>query len=192
MTALNYDELDPGIREVVRFLNEAGFTTTDSGDGVTKPPDEDCVIPVPNVHIPVPATVAVAESHKVMQLLEGCGVMFDPTHPDDPEPSIQLTYSPTDETAIVSVYGLNDSLLEEAQLREWTKKPELPRDHIDADGKFQSDKYVWSRADFVPLKVTDPMAQPALWEYARQRRSVDPGFADDLQHRLLELGYSPT
>lgn len=66
------------------------------------------------------------------------------------------------------------------------------RDHIDADEKFQSDKYVWSRPDFVPLKVADPMAQPVLWEYARQRRSVDPAFADDLQHRLLEFGYSPT
>lgn len=42
---MNYDDLDPGIREVVRLVNEAGFVTTDSGDGVSKPaewyqPDE--------------------------------------------------------------------------------------------------------------------------------------------------------
>lgn len=32
----NYDELDPGIRRVVRWLREAGFDTCDSGDGISK------------------------------------------------------------------------------------------------------------------------------------------------------------
>lgn len=40
MTEINYDELDPGIRELVRQLREAGWNTTDSGDGVSKPVDE--------------------------------------------------------------------------------------------------------------------------------------------------------
>lgn len=31
-----YDELDPGIRRIVRALNAEGLTTTDSGDGVSK------------------------------------------------------------------------------------------------------------------------------------------------------------
>ncbi|MCL4848757.1 MAG: hypothetical protein KJ066_19585 [Acidobacteria bacterium] len=35
-----YSALDPGIRDIVRLLHGAGFVTTDSGDGVTKPPDE--------------------------------------------------------------------------------------------------------------------------------------------------------
>lgn len=35
--AINYDELDPGIRDVVRAINEWGWTTCDSGDGVSKP-----------------------------------------------------------------------------------------------------------------------------------------------------------
>ncbi len=33
---MNYYELDPGIREDVRRVREAGFETTDSGDGVSK------------------------------------------------------------------------------------------------------------------------------------------------------------
>lgn len=33
----NYDQLDPGIRDLVRKLRESGFETTDSGDGVSKP-----------------------------------------------------------------------------------------------------------------------------------------------------------
>lgn len=65
------------------------------------------------------------------------------------------------------------------------------RDHIDRDGCFQSDKYDWSAPDFVPLKVSDPTAQPLLWEYANSRRPVDAAFADDLQHRLREVGYNP-
>ena len=33
---MNYDTLNPGIREVVRRLREAGFQTCDSGDGSTR------------------------------------------------------------------------------------------------------------------------------------------------------------
>lgn len=62
-------------------------------------------------------------------------------------------------------------------------------DHIDSDGRFQSDKYPWCRPDFVPLKVTDPMAQPVLWAYAEARREVDAEFADDLQARLAAVGF---
>lgn len=37
---LDYDTLDPGVRDVVRRLVECGFITTDSGDGVTKPAEQ--------------------------------------------------------------------------------------------------------------------------------------------------------
>ena len=59
------------------------------------------------------------------------------------------------------------------------------------DGEFQSDKYDWSKRGFVPLKVTDPMAQPVLWEYAQWRRSVDAEFADDLEAALRAVGFVP-
>jgi hypothetical protein len=39
MKGFDYEALDPGIRGVVRRLHAAGFVTTDSGDGVSKPPD---------------------------------------------------------------------------------------------------------------------------------------------------------
>lgn len=64
-------------------------------------------------------------------------------------------------------------------------------DHIDADGRFQSDKYPWSAPDFVPLKVTDPHAQPVLWIYANARASIDQQFADDLKARLRAVGFDP-
>lgn len=59
------------------------------------------------------------------------------------------------------------------------------------DGEFQSDKYTWSKPGFVPLKITDPMAQPVLWEYAQKRRAVDPEFADDLEAVLRVAGFDP-
>jgi hypothetical protein len=60
------------------------------------------------------------------------------------------------------------------------------------DGKFQSNKYPWCDPDFVPLKVTDLMAQPVLWAYAESRRAIDREFADDLQIRLRSAGYAPS
>lgn len=36
MKDFDYEQLDPGIRDLVRAVHAAGFETTDSGDGVTK------------------------------------------------------------------------------------------------------------------------------------------------------------
>lgn len=35
--SFNYDQLDDGVRELVRLLRDNRFTTTDSGDGYSKP-----------------------------------------------------------------------------------------------------------------------------------------------------------
>jgi hypothetical protein len=63
--------------------------------------------------------------------------------------------------------------------------------HIDAEGRFQSDKYTWCQPDFMPLKFTDKSAWPFIWAYAEQRRAIDAEFADDAQARLRALGYVP-
>jgi len=61
-------------------------------------------------------------------------------------------------------------------------------EHI-IDGEFQSDKYPWCKRGFVPLKITDPMAQKPLYAYAQKRREVDAEFSDDLCQCLLNSGY---
>jgi hypothetical protein len=61
-------------------------------------------------------------------------------------------------------------------------------DHINADGKFQSDKYPDCPAGKVPLSTSDPMAQDLLWEYARRREEVDAEFSEDLRACLLADG----
>lgn len=46
---IDYDALDPGIRDVVRAINEWGWETCDSGDGVSKPADYECALRFPHV-----------------------------------------------------------------------------------------------------------------------------------------------
>lgn len=65
------------------------------------------------------------------------------------------------------------------------------RPHI-VDGKFQSDKYPTCPPDKVPLSVNDSSAQDLLWEYAHRRKPVDAEFSQDLEQRLLEVGFEPS
>lgn len=58
------------------------------------------------------------------------------------------------------------------------------------DGEFQSDKYTWCKPGFVPLKLTDPMAQPLLYAYAQLRAVVDQEFANDLITALELKGFA--
>lgn len=48
----DYAQLDPGIRLTVKRLHEAGYVTTDSGDGGSKPKEDyetGCAMPFPHV-----------------------------------------------------------------------------------------------------------------------------------------------
>lgn len=63
--------------------------------------------------------------------------------------------------------------------------------HLNADGKFQSDKYPSCPPGKVPLSVEDPSAQSLLWAYAQRRRAVDAEFSADLETALRAAGYAP-
>jgi len=62
--------------------------------------------------------------------------------------------------------------------------------HINKEGKFQSDKYPTCPAGKVPLSVEDTSAQDLLWEYAQRRRLVDAEFSEDLETCLHNAGYT--
>ena len=59
------------------------------------------------------------------------------------------------------------------------------------DGEFQSDKYPGTPRGFVPLKCSDPDAQPLLWQYAHAHREKDAQFSDDLLIALKMKGFDP-
>ena len=62
------------------------------------------------------------------------------------------------------------------------------RDHLTISGTFQSDKYQWCPAGFVPIKITDPMAYFVLHDYAKNRSSLDVEFHRDLTEALYNHG----
>jgi len=69
---MNYDELDPGIRDTVRMLHANGFATTDSGDGVSKPADwyeSGEAIPFPHVVVTSTPDTMVADAERCAAVL---------------------------------------------------------------------------------------------------------------------------
>lgn len=94
-------DFDDGIKETVKFLNENGFRTTDSGDGSKI--NMECALLVSNVHILVEPDSAIAESNRLLSILRTMTTV-GPSN-------IQLTYDPVDQYCILSIYNINDKRL---------------------------------------------------------------------------------
>lgn len=70
-TPNDLNHLDPGIAETVWLLRSCGFDTTDSGDGVSKPPDERSM-DFPHVAaVTTPATMCADADRMAVVLGEG-------------------------------------------------------------------------------------------------------------------------
>ncbi len=61
------------------------------------------------------------------------------------------------------------------------------REHLTISGTFQSDKYPWCHAGFLPIKISDPIAYNFLKYYALSRKDVDSEFCRDLLEALRNL-----
>lgn len=84
---IDYDALDPGIRETVRWLRGYGFDTCDSGDG-SKAPDMECSVPFPMVAMLVDPAYLIGESHRLRGALSHEGI-------EAKDGDIQASYDPT-------------------------------------------------------------------------------------------------
>ncbi len=107
--SIDYDSLDPGVRETVRRLNEWHFDTTDSGDGVSKlaqgyDPSE--MLDVPHVFIRCHACDLVAEAERLMFLLRTAGICVEPV--GHSSIFIQANFDPANETANIQLIGVSD------------------------------------------------------------------------------------
>lgn len=104
----DYEQLDPGIRRVVRLLREASFDTTDSGDGVTKLAagwDREEVHDQPHVHCQVQRPNDIIRAALLMErVLTEAGVDLGRE-----TVGIQAMYSPLDGIASVVLYGVSDA-----------------------------------------------------------------------------------
>jgi hypothetical protein len=106
---MNYSELDPGIRETVRRLNDLGFETTDSGDGETKlaagwSPDE--ARDVPHVCIRSKAGDLCMQADRLVRELTRAGMCVEPVGHSGI--FVQATYDPADGTAVIELIGVSD------------------------------------------------------------------------------------
>lgn len=114
-----YDDLDPGIRETVRWLFEAGFEPCDSGDGVSKfngviedDHDPNMFLRYPNVAMLCVPERLVQESDRLCGMLAGRGVVIEAAGPDDGQPSIQAHYDPGRPLdAVIVLLGVDDARL---------------------------------------------------------------------------------
>lgn len=107
-----FADLDPGIRETVRWLNAASFRTTDSGDGVSKREmiASGEALGVPHVAMRVHPRVIVSEANRLLELVIARGLISDPG-------TIQATYDPADGIAMIMLIGISDDTLVVAQRR---------------------------------------------------------------------------
>lgn len=80
--AFDYAALDPGIRDAVRLLRDAGFETTDSGDGRTKPAMAR-TFDWPHVVVRLRAGQTVADIERIGRLLVGWQLEVS-VAPDEP------------------------------------------------------------------------------------------------------------
>src|SRR5262245_50199918 len=84
---LDLEALDPGIRDTVALLRSAGFATTDSGDGVSKPADER-TFHVPHVAATCERTVMLREA-EIMATVLGC------------DWRVEASYCPNDKSVVL-------------------------------------------------------------------------------------------
>lgn len=122
-----YHELDPGIREVVRWLRRAGYVTCDSGDGISKfehgyvgldgqvitDPEVllDCgVINEPHVIMHIPKGSLAAECDRLMASLTRLGIIVAALGPEG-SVTLQGSYDPANGISVIALFGLNDGML---------------------------------------------------------------------------------
>lgn len=114
-----YADIDPGIRETVRWLFDAGFEPCDSGDGVSKfsgtiedDYDPNMFLHVPNVAMIVSPDRLVQEADRLCGMLAARGVVIEAMGPDEGQPSIQATYDPgRPQDAVIMLIGVDDAKL---------------------------------------------------------------------------------
>ncbi len=113
LSAEELDALDPGIRRTVALLREAGFDMCDSGDGRSKAEwiASGEAMAYPNVTMRVEPDAMVSEARRLRRALRAIGVEVPATAPEEGAPSIQASYDPGNDIAVICLYGIGDTAL---------------------------------------------------------------------------------
>ena len=112
---INYDELDPGVRRLVRALREHNFMTTDSGDGRTKPEDERTFGDRAHVAmVPLSANLILSESNRLRDLILKWltpRISYAAPYDPDDEHEIFASYDPKDRSVVIILFDVTDEML---------------------------------------------------------------------------------
>lgn len=98
------DELDPGIAAVVRLLREAGFDTTDSGDGVSKPQDwyeSGEALPFPHVFVMMRASDFLLSADFALRSFGEAARMQSLLDGHEPGWRVEASYAPQDHSVVL-------------------------------------------------------------------------------------------
>jgi hypothetical protein len=100
--------INPGIRNTVAWLQQAGYVTCDSGDGRTH--DHPCDRDYPYVSMIVPPGELVEEADRLVLLLRDRGIAVTPMEGEQVagRVHIQASYDPANAIGILDVMGLDD------------------------------------------------------------------------------------
>ena len=110
MSDVDYDMLNPGIRETVRWLRSLRFETVDSGDGETH--EYECDRDEPYVVMHCYGHEELKENADgLMRALMDLGITVSPVGMGPVY--IQATYDPADGLAFIDLVGVNDAMLKE-------------------------------------------------------------------------------
>ncbi len=97
--------IQPTMQRTVEWLRKAGYTTTDSGDGVTNvEAGMEGALTVPHVFMRVPQANMVQYSHELRRLCTHRGL-------NPLQAKIEASYSPDDGIAVLALYGVTDKVL---------------------------------------------------------------------------------
>ena len=98
-----FSPLNPNIEKVVQSLQDAGFSTTDSGDGATH--DHECDRPYPYVAMTCDPTFLAEDAHDLKEWCEEQGIDVGSVGDDV---WIQASYDPGNKSAILELVGVTD------------------------------------------------------------------------------------
>ena len=101
------DNINPGIKKTVKWFNDLGYKTSDSGDGVTHDFECDRDYAYVTILLDDPMTLST-QADRIKALIEERGVSVLAV---GEYPCIQADYDPVNKLAIIQVMGLSDKEL---------------------------------------------------------------------------------
>jgi len=114
LTKMTIANLNPEIRDLVVWLNEMGYETTDSGDGTNHTNGMEGALEFPHIAVLFNPNQsrwqnAILQARDLHKELKERGIKFGYL---DKDPIIELHYNPEDDTALIMVCNVTSDMVD--------------------------------------------------------------------------------